>query len=401
MEVQIRKKLNNFTLEVHFESEEGILALLGTKGTGKTMTLRCIAGLEKPDEGRVVLNGRVLYDSLKKTDLPPAKRRVGCLFEDYGLFPFMTVDENIRMALLGGGKAQLPPHTRAGSTALVPVISEYLGRYHLDGLGGYYPRELSGAQYFWASYARMMASSPELILLDDPFAGLDRYLAAGIMREVREDIARAKIPCIFASADRDEVYGMGKTVCVLHRGQSEVLQSRENFFADPETVTGAVLTGCTNISEVRLLDPTHAVSGDWGQIFCYRVRERESLEDSALHGETTPAGLTHTDAGGIRWKEFPVGTSAVGIRPTDLFAAPGGSEDGGADNCTSFTVHAPRVEEDLFYWNVYFRPAIRSSAEMLWSLPKAAAGRDKITAQELAQIRTLYIRNDRILWLRK
>lgn len=398
LEVQIRRKLNSYTLDVHFESKEGILALLGTKGTGKTMTLRCIAGLEKPDEGRIALNGRVLFDSLKKTDMQTAKRRVGCLLGEYGLFPFMTVDENIRMALLGGGKAQLPPHSGTGSTALMPVISEYLDRYHLSGLGGYYPRDLSGAQQFWASYARVMASSPELLLMDDPFAGLDRYLAAGIMREVREDLERRKILCIFASADRDEVYGMGRTVCVLHRGQSEVLQSRENFFADPETVTGAVLTGCTNISGVRLMDPTHAVSSDWGQIFCYRVRENMGIEDSALGGETTPGGLTHTDAEGIRWREFPIGTAAAGIRPTDLAAASGQETAG---EFTRFTVHAPRVEEDLSCWNVYFRPAIRSGCEMLWSVPKTAAAKDGMDRESLAKVRTLVVRNDKILWLRK
>ena len=107
LSVHIQKRLGDFSLKVGFETDGEILALLGASGCGKSMTLKCIAGIEKPDSGRIVLNGRVLFDSEKHIDLTPQKRRVGYLFQQYALFPNMTVEENILCGLQGEGEKQI------------------------------------------------------------------------------------------------------------------------------------------------------------------------------------------------------------------------------------------------------------------------------------------------------
>ena len=115
--VEIEKQLGNFHLDVRFQAETETLALLGASGCGKSMTLKCIAGIMTPDRGRIVLNGRVLFDSEARIDLPPQQRRVGYLFQNYALFPTMTVEKNILCGIRSGSKAEKPPHCRRPSTA--------------------------------------------------------------------------------------------------------------------------------------------------------------------------------------------------------------------------------------------------------------------------------------------
>ena len=154
LEVKIRKKLRGFDLAVGFSVRDEVLALLGASGCGKSMTLKCIAGIEKPDEGRILLNGRTLFDSEKGVNLAPQERRVGYLFQDYALFPNMTVAENITFSLL----------------------ERELARFSLAGLENSYPKELSGGQKQRTAFARILASNAELLLLDEPFSALDSYL---------------------------------------------------------------------------------------------------------------------------------------------------------------------------------------------------------------------------------
>ena len=132
--VNIEKQLRNFTLQADFSLRDEVFALLGASGCGKSMTLKCIAGLEKPDKGRIVLNGRVLYDSEAGINLKPQQRKVGYLFQNYALFPNMTVAENIAF-VAGGSRAEKQRRT-----------AENLARFKLEGLAGAYPHELSGGQ---------------------------------------------------------------------------------------------------------------------------------------------------------------------------------------------------------------------------------------------------------------
>ena len=144
LKVNIKKRLGNFNLDVAFETERGVFAILGASGCGKSMTLKCIAGIETPDEGRIELNGRILYDSAKKINLTPQKRRVGYMFQDYALFPNMTVEQNLMAGLLSGEKDRTKARTK---------VREMLARFELPGLEKHRPSQLSGGQQQRAALA--------------------------------------------------------------------------------------------------------------------------------------------------------------------------------------------------------------------------------------------------------
>ena len=165
LSVSILKRLPNFTLAVRFDANDERMALLGASGSGKSLTLKCIAGLERPDHGRIVLNGRILFDSEDGVDLPPQERRVGLLFQNYALFPHMTVRENLLAAA-----ARLPRRRRDAAA------EEKLRAFLLKGQESLYPRQLSGGQQQRVALARVFLSEPECLLLDEPFAALDSYL---------------------------------------------------------------------------------------------------------------------------------------------------------------------------------------------------------------------------------
>lgn len=349
--VQIKKKLDSFLLDVSFEAGREVLALLGASGCGKSMTLKCIAGIETPEEGRIVLDGAVLFDSEQKINLPPQKRRVGYLFQDYALFPSMTVEQNI-LSALGRGKSR----EKAGY---------YIKQYHLEGMERYYPGQLSGGQKQRAAMARLMAAGPKLVLLDEPFAALDSYLKEGMLREMKEELKNLDIPAVFVSHDRDEVFAMSRTVCSMVSGKTEPAVEKRKFFEAPESVSAAVLSGCKNISPVRFLDEEHLLAQDWGIIlFCQNV---------------------------------PPGIKAVGIRAHDFMPA---GEDGLADEnhgtCESlFPVNNIRVEERLFEWDVFFR-AKAECGEILWKVPKKL----NETVENIVIPTSLKVMRDRILFLR-
>ena len=131
----IKKRFSGFSLDVSLNTDGGVMGILGASGSGKSMTLKCIAGIETPDEGRIVLNGRVLFDSEKHINLPPQKRRVGYLFQQYALFPNMSVEQNILCGIREG--------TRAEKRTL---LSEKIRLFRLEGLEKKHPAQLSGGQ---------------------------------------------------------------------------------------------------------------------------------------------------------------------------------------------------------------------------------------------------------------
>ena len=150
-------------LEADFEQEEGCMGILGASGCGKSMTLKCIAGIETPDSGRICLDGQVLFDSEKKINQKPQKRQVGFLFQNYALFPTMTVEENIGCGVRDRSLRK-------------QIVREQIQRFQLQGLENLKPSQLSGGQQQRTALARMLAGQPRLILLDEPFSALDSFL---------------------------------------------------------------------------------------------------------------------------------------------------------------------------------------------------------------------------------
>ena len=193
LEVQIYKKLAEFDLDVSFQVNDNILGLMGASGSGKSMTLKCIAGIETPDQGRIVLNDRVLFDSEKKINVPIQKRNVGYMFQSYALFPNMDVYENISVGL------------RARKVKDVDiVVQKVMQQFRIFELASRYPKQLSGGQRQRVALARLMAYEPDVLLLDEPFSALDEDLKEDLLQELKSELQISK-PVIFVSHDKEEV----------------------------------------------------------------------------------------------------------------------------------------------------------------------------------------------------
>ena len=238
---RIEKRFGAFQLAVDLMAETGQpLALLGASGCGKSVTLKCLAGSERPDRGRIELDGRVLFDSEAGIDLPPQRRRVGFLFQSYALFPHMTVERNVAVCL-----GRMDKRRRRERTA------ELLALLHLEDQAGLYPRQLSGGQRQRVALARILAAEPWVLLLDEPFSALDSFLKWQLEQELREVLERFPGPAVWVSHDRGEVYRNCSRVCVLEDGKSAPAASMAELMANPGTVAAARLSGCKNFAPVR------------------------------------------------------------------------------------------------------------------------------------------------------
>lgn len=256
LSVDIQKELGSFHLDVRFEAEQGTpLALLGASGCGKSVTLRCIAGILKPDEGRITLDGTVLYDSAAGIDLPPQRRRVGYLFQQYALFPNMTVRQNIAAAV---------PNRQERSVE----TAELLRRFRLEEVASQRPWQLSGGQQQRCALARILASAPRAILLDEPFSALDGYLQDQLEVELAQTLEQFSGPVVWVSHDRGEVFRNCPQVCVMDRGTSQPVTSLEALFRSPGTEAAARLSGCQTCVRA-VADRDNVFLPEWGlTLFC-------------------------------------------------------------------------------------------------------------------------------------
>ncbi len=252
--VDIEKRLGAFCLKVKFEAGEETLALLGASGCGKSMTLKCIAGIEKPDRGHIEVDGITLFDSEKNINLPPQKRRAGLMFQNYALFPNMTVLQNICAG------ANREKDRKAREKRAMDMI-EKLG---LEQQTGHYPHQLSGGQQQRVALARLLVSDPQILLLDEPFSALDSHLRFRLEQEVRAALREYGKSVLLVSHDRDEVYRMADSIAVMNAGRVEAYGRKEDVFAAPETRMGAKLTGCKNISAIERRGEDRIYAADWG-----------------------------------------------------------------------------------------------------------------------------------------
>ncbi len=252
--VDIEKRLGDFRLRARFETQGGTLGLLGASGCGKSMTLKCIAGVERPDRGAIVLDGEPLFDSEKKIDLPPRKRGVGCLFQDSALFPNMTVGQNILCGL----------HRERDREKRTKELNEALRLCRLEGLEGLRPHQLSGGQRQRAALARILVSRPRVLLLDEPFSALDAHLRDKLQLEVRELLAGFGRDAVLVTHSRDEVYHMCRSIAVMDRGRLLAVRETKALFADPGSVCACELTGCKNVAPARKAGEYEAEVPFWG-----------------------------------------------------------------------------------------------------------------------------------------
>ena len=267
LHVDIRKTLGSFTLDVCFDAEKGITSLLGASGCGKSMTLKCIAGIEKPDEGRIELDGRVLFDSAAHINLPPQKRRVGYLFQNYALFPNMTVAQNI-LCGLNREKDRAVKEKR---------LRDILRMMQLEGLEERKPAQLSGGQQQRVALARILVNDPQILLLDEPFSALDGHLRDSLKVEMRDLLEGYGHAVLMVTHDRNEAYNMSRMIAVMDKGRFLTLKPTKELFADPGSVQAAILTGCKNIAKAVRIDEHTVEVPEWGVRFETKESVREGL----------------------------------------------------------------------------------------------------------------------------
>ena len=238
--VDIEKKLGSFILRAKFETGHGTMALLGASGCGKSVTLKCIAGIMTPDRGRIVLDGITLFDSDQHIDLTPQQRQVGYLFQQYALFPNMTVAQNIQCGIRTGSR-----------TEKQQLTARQLRRFRLEGLERKYPSQLSGGQQQRVALARILASEPKAILLDEPFTALDSFLKWNLELELSDLLSDFDGPILWVSHDLGECCRNCHTVCVMENGASGAVTDMESLVRRPATQSAARLTGCRNFLSAR------------------------------------------------------------------------------------------------------------------------------------------------------
>lgn len=278
--VDIEKKLGSFHLQVKFEADNSVLALLGASGCGKSMTLKCIAGIVRPDRGRIVLNGRVLFDSEQGINLPPQKRRVGYLFQQYALFPHMTVEENIAVGLRTKDRA-----------ARKAAVAEKIKAFRLEGLETLRPAQLSGGQQQRTALARILASEPEVLLLDEPFSALDDHLRWQLELELMDVLRDFSGDTVFVSHRKDEVRRLCQNVTVLTAGKTDPVTTVRALLERPRTVGEARLAGCRNLSQTVRLGERRVFCKDWG----VELETAEPVPENAAFAAIRDGGLRPSD----------------------------------------------------------------------------------------------------------
>ena len=252
LELTLEKQLAGFPLQLSLTGGSRRMGILGPSGCGKSMTLKMLAGVVAPDRGRIRVDGRVLYDSEKRICLPPRERQVGYLFQNYALFPAMTVAQNIAAGL------RCPKRERQAR------VRELIRRFRLEGLENRRPGQISGGQQQRTALARMMAAQPQTILLDEPFSALDLALREAVQTELLEFLSDYPGQVIMVSHSLEELYRFCDFLAVMERGRLLTAGDRDQVFRNPGSVPVARLVGCENILPARRVDEHHLLLTDWG-----------------------------------------------------------------------------------------------------------------------------------------
>lgn len=348
IEVRIHREFDDFKLDVQFQSESRRIGILGASGCGKSLTLKSIAGIERPETGKIESAGKVFFDSAKKIWMPPQERNVGYLFQNYALFPTMTVEKNIGIAL------------RCGKKEKEKKVRDMIERFSLQGLEKKLSGQLSGGQQQRTALARIMIYEPDMILLDEPFSALDSYLKEQTQRECLELLQDYPGTVILVSHSRDEIYRFSEEVLVMDGGKAVIQKTVKELFEHPQKVAAAKLTGCKNIEEIVWKDGKHLYVPGWDMVI--------------------PAGMGNVG-----------GAQAIGIRAHEFT-----TERTESDGELVFPVYKPEVKEDLFEYHVQFFTSERAKTPVVWKVSKKLWD-----VGEKGVPKRLHLRREHILFLER
>jgi molybdate transport system ATP-binding protein len=236
LDVRLVKRLPDFTLDVQWTADGGVAALFGPSGAGKTLTLQCMAGLLRPDAGRIVVDGRVLFDSAAGVDVPPQARRVGYVFQGYALFPHLMVADNVGFGLRHRPRAERDAR-----------VADVLARLGLAGLERRYPSELSGGQRQRVALGRALAIDPALLLLDEPLSALDAPLRRALRGELRSVLSEWGTAAVVVTHDFAEAYRLGDRIVVYESGRVVQAAPRAELLWQPASEAVARIMGVPNV----------------------------------------------------------------------------------------------------------------------------------------------------------
>ena len=257
LSVDIAKHFDDFSLEVALDAGAETLGFLGASGCGKSLTLRCIAGIETPDEGKIIVNDTVFFDKAHgkkaRVNLAPQQRKTALLFQNYQLFPNLTVEQNVAAGL----------NPKMDNVTRSTLINEQLIRFGLENLAKRYPLQLSGGQQQRVALARMLAAKPGILMLDEPFSALDAHLKSALEQDLQKLFERFEGSILYVSHDIDEAFRFCDRIAVVSEGHLEEIDTKDRIITDPQTLATIRLSGCKNTTEAIYVDEHHAFLPKW------------------------------------------------------------------------------------------------------------------------------------------
>ena len=258
LSVSIKKSFPAFTLDVDIEAGNETIGWLGESGCGKSLTMRCIAGIETPDEGKIVVNGKTFFkrEAGKRptVNLSPQERKTALLFQNYMLFPNLTVAENVA----AGIDRKLPKGERNAQ------VDAELKRFGLDGFGKRYPSQLSGGQQQRVALARMLAAKPDILMLDEPFSALDAHLKGVLEQNLAGLFETFHGTILYVSHDIDEALRFCDRIAVIEKGHVMEVSTGNNLVNNPQSAASIRLSGCKNTTPAHRIDDHRVFLPAWG-----------------------------------------------------------------------------------------------------------------------------------------
>lgn len=273
LRVDIKKNMGGFQLDVAFEAGNEVLGFLGASGCGKSLTMRCIAGIERPDEGRIEVNGRVFFDRARgrraAVDLTPQQRKTALLFQNYMLFPNLTVAQNVAAGI---GKDVSAADRGA-------MVASQMRRFGLEGMEARYPAQLSGGQQQRVALARMLAARPGILMLDEPFSALDAHLKSSLEQNLIGLFKEFEGTVLYVSHDIDEAFRFCDRIAVVDGGHIDEIGSNQAIVDNPSSLAAIKLSGCKNTTEATRLDESTVYLPQWG----IRVRSARPVSEDVRY----------------------------------------------------------------------------------------------------------------------
>lgn len=258
LSISIKKHFPAFTLDVNIEAGNETLGWLGESGCGKSLTMRCIAGIETPDEGKIVVNGKTFFEreagKRPTVNISPQERKTALLFQNYMLFPNLTVAENVA----AGIDRKLPKEEREAQ------VNAELKRFGLDGFGKRYPSQLSGGQQQRVALARMLAAKPDILMLDEPFSALDAHLKGVLEQNLAGLFETFHGTILYVSHDIDEALRFCDRIAVIEKGHVMEVSTGNNLVNNPQSAASIKLSGCKNATPARRIDDHRVFLPAWG-----------------------------------------------------------------------------------------------------------------------------------------